>query len=106
MLRKGILLSREGKCITIKDKNVKSLYDPETGILKNTNMDERGYYEVQFYPTQEGRKALLDNFYSVSIIKPQKGLKIRYLTVEERKEEINRTLYPNMYSDVRQPIRK
>lgn len=106
MLRKGILLSREGKCITIKDKNVESLYDPETGILKNTNMDERGYYEVQFYPTQEGRKALLDNFYSVSIIKPQKGLKIRYLTVEERKEEINRILYPNMYSDVRRPIRK
>lgn len=99
LLRKRILLSKDGRCINIIDKNVKTVYDFETGILKNSNMDERGYYEVQFYPTQEGKKALLENFYSVSTIKPQKGLVTRYLTVEERNEEINRILYPSKYND-------
>ncbi len=106
LLRKGILLSKDGRCINIKDKNVKTVYDFETGILKNSNMDERGYYEVQFYPTQEGKKALLENFYSVSTIKPQKGLVTRYLTVEERNEEINRILYPSKYNDSQQSTQK
>ena len=98
MLRKGILLSKDGRCITIKDKNVKSYYDSETGILTNSNMDERGYFEVKFFPTVEGRKALLENFYSVSTIQPQTGLAIRYLTPNQRREEINRVLYPYKYS--------
>jgi hypothetical protein len=97
MLRKGILLSNDGRCINIKDKNVKSYYDPETGILENLNMDERGYFEVKFFPTIEGRRALLKNFYSVSNIKPQPGLSVRYLTPEQRREEINRLLYPHRY---------
>ena len=106
MLRKGILLSRDGRSITIKDKNVKTIYDSETGILKNSNLDGNGYYEVQFYPTPEGRKALLENFYSVSVIQPQKGLGIRYLTPEERKEEIKRILYSREYSSAKQSRRK
>ena len=59
--------------------------------------DERGYFEVKFFPTFEGRKALLENFYSVSTIQPQTGLEIRYLTLEQRREEINRILYPHKY---------
>lgn len=98
MLRKGILLSKDGRCITIKDKNVKSYYDFETGILNNSNMDERGYFEVKFFPTVEGRKAFLENFYSVSTIQPQTGLTVRYLTPDQRREEINRILYPHKYS--------
>lgn len=98
MLRKGILLSKDGRCITIKDKNVKSYYDFETGFLTNSNTDERGYFEVNFFPTSEGRKALLENFYSVSTIQPHTGLKVKYLTLEQRKEEIDRFLYPQKYS--------
>ena len=97
MLRKGLLLSTNGKGISFKDKDVKSFYDNETGVLKNSNMDERGYYEVQFLPTQAGRKALLENFYSVSVIQPQNGLNTRYLTVEERREEVNRELFKDYY---------
>ncbi|MDE5538954.1 MAG: hypothetical protein K2J20_00510 [Bacilli bacterium] len=98
MLRKGILLSKDGRCITIKDKNVKSCYDSETGILINSNMDERGYFEVKFFPTIEGRKALLENFYSVSNIQSQTGLAVRYLTPDQRREELNRFFYPYKYS--------
>lgn len=98
MLRRGILLSKSGRNIRIIDKNVKSYYDAETGILRNSNMDERGYFEVSFFPTFEGKKALLENFYSVSTIKPQTGLTVRHLTPEERREEIDRFLYPHKYS--------
>lgn len=98
LLRKGILLSKDGRSIAIKDKNIISYYDPETGILRNSNMDEKGYFEVKFFPTAEGRKALLENFYSVSSIQPQAGLEVRYLTPEQRREEIDRILYPHKYS--------
>lgn len=98
MLRKGILLSKDGKCITIKDKDVKSHYNYKTGILENYNMDERGYFEVKFFPTPEGRNALLENFYSVSVIKPQPGLKVRYLTREQKIEERDRIFYPHKYN--------
>ena len=98
MLRKGILLAKDGRCISIKDKNVKLYYDYETGILTKSNMDERGYFEVKFFPTIEGRKAFLENFYSVSTIQLQAGLAVRYLTPDQRKEEINRVLYPHQYS--------
>lgn len=98
MLRKGILLSKDGRWITIKDKSVKSYYDSETGFLINSNMDERGYFEVKFSPTAEGKKALLENFYSVSTIQPQAGLKVRHLTPDLRREEIDRILYPHKYS--------
>ncbi len=100
MFRDGILLSKDGKCVTIKDKEMKSFYDAETGILRNSNMDERGYFEVEFFPTDDGRNALLENFYSVSKISPQKGLKLRYLMQEQRREEIDRYLYPNKYSQM------
>lgn len=97
MLRKGILLSKDGKCITIKDKNVKTLYDFNSGILENYNMDSRGFYSVKFFPTAEGRKALLNHFYGVSSITKQPGLEIKYLTLEQRKEEVDRNLYPYRY---------
>jgi hypothetical protein len=39
MLRKGILLSKDGKCINIKDKSVKANYNYDTGILEHSNTD-------------------------------------------------------------------
>ena len=102
MLRKGILLSKDGKCIDIKDKNVKANYNYDTGILEHSNTDSRGFYSVKFYPTKEGRKALLENFYSVSLIQQQTGLSVNYLTPEQRREEIDRTLYLHKYNNFSQ----
>ena len=99
MLRNGILISKEGECIVVKDKNLKSSYDYKTGILKRTNIDEFGYYEVKFLPTKAGRIALLDNFYSITTIYRQEGIEKRYLTLEEKREEINRMLYPDKYKN-------
>ncbi|MGN1378791.1 MAG: hypothetical protein ACI4XR_00090 [Bacilli bacterium] len=99
MLRKGVLLSKDGKCITIKDKKVKVNYNYDTGILEHSNTDSRGFYSVKFYPTLEGRKALLENFYSVSKIQQQIGLEVKYLTLEQRREEIDRVLYPHKYNN-------
>lgn len=97
MLRKGILKSKDGRIIKFIDKNVKALYDYDTGILTHYNQDSRGYYEVKFEQSPEGKDALLKNFYSVSKISPQKGLRVRYLTSEERKEELDRILYADYY---------
>lgn len=99
MLRNGLLLSKEGKCITLKDKNLNSYYDLKTGIMRRTNTDEFGYYEVNFLPTNAGRLALLENFYSISTIYRQEGIEKRYLTLEEKKEEIDRILYPHKYTE-------
>lgn len=102
MLRKGILLSKDGKCINIKDKSVKAYYNYDTGILAHSNNDSRGFYSVEFFPTIEGRKALLENFYSVSPIQQQIGLSVKYLTPEQRREEIDRALYPHKYNNFTQ----
>lgn len=103
MLRKGILLSKDGKCINIKDKNVRANYNYDTGILEHSQYDSRGYFSVKFYPTPEGRNALLENFYSVSTIQQQIGLEVKYLTLEQRREEIDRALYPYKYNNSAQP---
>ena len=97
MLRKGILRSKDGKIINIIDKNVKEYYDYDTGILRHSNQDDRGYFEVKFEQSAQGKNALLRNFYSVSLISPQKGLSVRYLTLEERRKEVYRNLYPHKY---------
>lgn len=99
LLRNGLLLTRDNQCIVVKDKKLGSHYDFKTGILKRTNQDDFGYYEVKYYPTSEGKKALLTNFYSVSTIQPQKGIEKRYLTLEERKEEVDRILFPHKYKN-------
>lgn len=97
MLRKGILRAKDGRIIKLIDKNVKVNYDYDTGILTHTNIDDRGCFEVKFEQSVQGKDALLRNFYSVSKISPQKGLSIRYLTQQERKDEVNRMLYPYKY---------
>lgn len=106
MLRKGVLLSKDDKCITFKDKNIKTFYDFKTGILTNNNTNEIGYYEVKFSPTPEGKKLLLENFYNVSNIKPQKGLTVRYLTPEEREEDLDRNLNLRRYNSNQQSSSK
>ena len=95
MFRKGILLKKGGDTINIKDKNVKARYDYATGILEHHSEYQDEYYSVKFYPTKEGRQALLENFYNVSQIEEQIGLDIRHLTLRESQEE-KRTIYPHL----------
>lgn len=97
MLRKGILKAKDGRTITFIDKNVKACYDYNTGVLTHFNQDSRGYYEVRFEQSQQGKEALLKNFYSVSKISPQNGLSVRYLTSKEKQEETYRVLYADYY---------
>lgn len=106
MLRKGVLRAKDGRIIKLIDKNVKVHYDYDTGILTHTNRDDRGYFEVKFEQSAQGKEALLRNFYSVSKISPQKGLSVRYLTPQERKEEIDRALYPYKYEQQQMSSRK
>ena len=99
MLRKGLLLAKDGRCITIKDKNVKTIYNSKTGILKNINTDKHGNYsEVEFSPTKVGREGLLENFYSVSTILPREGLVVKKLTPMQRKDEMDQIFYQGKYS--------
>lgn len=98
MFRNGILLLKDGRSITIKDKNVKCYYDYDTGILEHCNSSNQGFDSVQFLPTFTGRDALLKNFYSVSKIKPQEGLITKHLTPKERQEEVYRALYPHKFT--------
>ena len=104
MLRKGLLLSKDGNCITIKDKNIKVSYDYDTGILEHFNVDQTGYKSVKFFQTKEGKQGLFNNFYSVSTIKEQSGLEIRTLTPEERQQELNKMLYPEKNNLKKQEI--
>jgi hypothetical protein len=99
LLRNGLLLSIDDKCIVLKDKKLSSYYDLKTGILRRTTQDDFGFYEVKYYPTPEGKRALFNNFYNVSTIQHQSGLEKRYITLEERKEEIDRILYPYKYKN-------
>lgn len=97
LLRNGLLISKTNQIITLKDKNLNSSYDYKTGILKRFNTDEFGYTEVKFLPTKQGKIALLKNFYSISNIYRQEGIEKRHLPLDERKEEIDRALYPHKY---------
>ena len=94
LVREGILLSKNGGFVNITGKKINTYYDYDTGILENWSSSlKEGYFSVKFHPTIEGKKALLENFYSVSNIRPQKGLETKYLTPEQRKEDLNRALY-------------
>lgn len=84
MLRKGILLTKDGKHIYFDDW-VKLNYNYETGVLEHFTIDKTNNYNcVYFSPTNQGRKALLNNFYEISTIQPQDGLEIKYLSLEQR----------------------
>lgn len=95
LFRNQLILSKDNRVMSIKDCNVTTYYDYETGFLTNRNYDNRGYYEALFEPSKEGREALLNNFYSVSLINSQKGVTTRFLTKEEREKELYINLYGN-----------
>lgn len=99
LIRKGLVLSKDDEIIIGQNNFVKEFYDYDKRILRHFCQDSSGYYEVSFLPNSLGRNALLNNFYNVKKVKKQDGVIVRHLTLEERKEEVNRALYPYLYND-------
>lgn len=87
MLRKGLILSKDGKRIVFKD-NIKSTYNYKTGELTNLCDDEYGHHRITYQQNIEGKNVLLNHFYGISKIQPQPGIKVKYLTQQERKRDL------------------
>lgn len=98
LLQKGIILSKDGNHFEIKNEKTKMCYDYNTGILERLKFDSNGCFRVKFYPTDEGKNALLANFYHILEIQPQKGLDVRYLTHQERQVEVHQRFHPEYYN--------
>lgn len=88
MLRKGLLLSIDGKRIGFKD-NIITSYNYKTGELTSYCDDNYGHHRVVFSQSMDGKKALLDEFYNISQIHPQKGISVKHLTQKERRKELH-----------------
>ena len=73
---------------------MKMCYYYNTGILDYFKTDSNGCFRVKFYPTEEGRITLINNFYNISELQPQKGIDVSFLTHQQRREEVHRNHYP------------
>lgn len=95
LFRNSMLEAKDGGRIRINsDKNIKMVYDYDTGKLKQLFRDDNGYHEFLFDSTEDGKEALLRNFYSVSF-KKQLGVNTRNLTLQEEEIERYNALYPS-----------
>ncbi len=94
MLRYGIFVNKDGKRVYTSEQGIVTFYDKGTNTLRNV-IDEKNdnYYEVVYDSSFEGKKALLDNYYSVKTVKEQQGVKVRVLSRSERNKEIWNYLY-------------
>ena len=90
MLRKGLLLSKDGKRIIFKD-NIKSFYDYKSGELTSFCDDSYGHHSVVYSQTLEGKNALLNSFYGISQMQSQNGVKVEHLTQQERRRQLYET---------------
>lgn len=88
MLRRGLLLSKDDMMLA-PTENFKVFYDYDTGILRYILKTTHGDVTiVDFLPNAYGRKALIDNFYSASNVKPQIGVKVEHLKWKEYCEKV------------------
>ena len=95
MLRNGCFLTKDGRRIVTEEQGIKTFYDKDKNELKNILDCKNGYYyEVKYDSSFEGKKAFLNNFYSVKNVLNQQGVQAKKLTREERNREIYNYLYP------------
>lgn len=95
LLRNGCFLTKDGRRITSEEQGIKSFYDKDSNTLRNVFEYKNGdYFEAKFDSSIEGKKALLNNFYSVKGVTNQQGVQTRRLTRQERNKEIYNYLYP------------
>lgn len=90
MLRRGLILSRDGKRIVFKD-NIRSSYDYKSGELTSFCDDSYGHHSVVYFQTVEGKNALLNSFYCISQMQSQEGVKVAHLTQQERRKRLYET---------------
>ena len=89
MFRKGLLLSKNDTMLAPTEQ-FSINYNNDTGVLTHILWTTAGVTLVKFLPNAYGKEALIDNFYSVSNIKPQQGVKIEHLTREEFWDRMNK----------------
>ncbi len=95
MLRNGCFLTKDGRRIITEEQGIKTFYDKEKNELRNVFEYKNGdYYEAKYDFTIEGKKAFLNNFYSVKNVVNQLGVEVRRLTRQEKNKEIYNYLYP------------
>ena len=87
MLRKGLILSKDGKRIIFKD-NIRSSYNYKSGELTSFCDDSYGHHSVVYSQTVEGKNALLNGFYGISQMQSQTGVKVEHLTQQERRRQL------------------
>ena len=101
LLRNGTLINKDGSRMYTAEQGIKTFYDKDHNCLKNVIDDKKGdYYEVQYDSSIEGKKAFLENFYSVKDVQKQPGVQPRVLSRAERIQEVNRFLYPQATANI------
>ena len=92
LLRSGLLFSKDYKKIVTQEQNIKTFYDYSSGKLTNSNFDDTDYSFVTYYPTEDGRKAFLENFYCVSSVEKQPDVEVGKMSkierIKQREEEL------------------
>ena len=79
LLRNGLMISKDDiqiRAKNLKDRNIKTYYDYNTGILTNVGYDEDSRTMVSYLGTKEGKEAFLNNFYNVSLVNETKDVKV------------------------------
>jgi len=78
MLRSGILLTKNDKLISLKDKNIQTRYDSNSGDLVLTNTSDSGTTEVVYTDSHDARITFLKNFYNISSMEPSRGVLVNH----------------------------
>lgn len=96
LLRNGVLLSKDNRRLATNEGPITSVYDKDKNVMKSTVQGRDGfYYEATFDSSFEGKKAYLNNFYSVKSVENTLGVTTRKLTKREKEIEIYNYLYRN-----------
>lgn len=74
LLRNNLLLNNNNNRIKNKEGKITTKYDYHTGILINRNESSLNSITAKYFPTNEDRKYLLENFYGIPSNKQQKKL--------------------------------
>lgn len=106
MLKEGMILKKDDSFIQIIDRdspdyNLNMNYT-SNGELYQTFHDGKYWYEIKYENSIAARDYLRKMLYGIGhpdINKSIPGVKMRRLTIQERREELNRQLYPHLYQN-------
>lgn len=102
MFRNGLFLTKDNKRAYTAEQGITTFYFKEDNSLRNFLDDKSGkFYDVTYDSSLEGKRAFLNNFYTVKKVSPQKGATPRVLSRQERIAEIFNYLYPKQNNDIK-----